>query len=297
MTLTKIHGYTYYYPAATNIGIFRFKNGMALLIDAGIDSTAGRGLAHALEGEGLKPKYLIVTHAHPDHFGAAKWLKEQFTGLLRYTSAGEALWMKYPHLESQALYGANPLRELENRFLKGPAVEIDDVLVTGETEIGEKRFQIIPLPGHTYDQIGVLTGDSVLFAGDSLFSEEIMAKYGFPFLLDVEHQLLTLERLAKLEAEYIILSHATQVYSSITSLCEENKARIEQYLALILDWCNQPLTREDVTEQILNASQMEVDVAQYHMTFATAGAFLSYLSNRKELAKSVIGGKCYFYRE
>ncbi|MHB1653721.1 MAG: MBL fold metallo-hydrolase [Desulfitobacteriaceae bacterium] len=295
--LQKINGHTYYYPGPTNIGVVRYKNGMALLVDVGIDSTAGRALAQVVEGEGLKPKYVILTHAHPDHFGAVKWLKEQFTGLLRYASEEEALYMKFNRLEGQALYGASPLRELEGRFLRGPVVEVDTFLQAGAVEIGDKRFEIIPLPGHTYAQIGILTGDGVLFAGDSLFSEQTMEKYGFPFLLDVEQQLMTLERLRGLEVSAVVLSHAPQIYSSITSLCNQNKGRIEEYLEKVLDWCNQPLTREDVTEQVLLTAKMEVDVPQYHMTLATVGAFLSYLANRKDLEKSVISGKCYYYRE
>lgn len=297
MALTKINGYTYYYPAPTNVGVFRYKNGLALLVDAGIDSTAGRALAQAVEGEGLKPKYVVFTHSHPDHYGAGKWLKGQYSGLLRYAAAGEAVWMANPDLESKAIYGARPLRELEGRLHKGPVVEIDFPLGAGEVEIGDKRFQIISLPGHTYHHTGVLTGDGVLFAGDSLFSEETMAKYRFPFLFDIEQQLATIDRLAALQVEYVVLSHGAQVYSNISSLCQQNKDRIDYYLNLILDLCNQPLTREDVTEQVLNDAQMEVDVVQYHVTLVTVGAFLSYLANRQQIAKSVIGGKCYFYRE
>ena len=297
MPLQKIQGHTYYYPNSTNIGVLRSKSGLSLLIDAGIDSSAGRGLAQALDAEGLKAKYVVLTHAHPDHFGAVKWLKEQFTGLIRYASEGEALWMMHPHLESQAMYGATPLKELENRFLKGPKIEIDEFLKPGVTEIGDKRLEIFPLPGHTYDQLGVLTGDSVLFAGDSLFSEEIMLKYGFPFLLDIERQLETIERIRKIEADYVVLSHADQVYSSIYDLCDQNKSRIEDFLEKILKLCDQPMTREDVTEQILLATGMEVDVSRYQMTFATVGAFISYLANGELIAKSIIGGKCYFYRE
>lgn len=297
MSLLKIQGHTYYYPSATNVGVVRYKNGMALLIDAGIDSTAGKGLAQALEAESLKPKYIVITHAHPDHFGAVKWLKEQYTGLIRYASEGEALWLTHPLLESRALFGAHPLKELEGRFLKGPQIEVDMFLDEGETEIGDKRFQLISLPGHTYNQIGIITSDSVLFAGDSLFSEEIMDKYSFPFILDVEQQLNTINRLNELKVEHVVLSHAPKVYTSISNLCAKNKERIENYLEEILEWCSQPLSREDVTEKILTLTEMDVDIARYHMTFATVGAFLAYLANCKNLEKTVISGKCYYYRE
>lgn len=297
MSLIKLQGHTYYYKGPTNVGVVRYKNGMALLVDAGIDSTAARMIAQSVEEDGLKPKYLVVTHAHPDHFGGAKWLKEQYTGLLRYAAEGEALGMKYPHLESQALFGAQPLRELEGRALKGPAVEVDETVKPGEMDFGDKKFEIIPLPGHTYDQIGILTGDGVLFAGDSLFSEKIMDKYPFPFLLDIEAQFNTIDRLDQTAAEQVVLSHAEAAYSSVHQLCRANKSRIEEYLTRIKEWCGQPLSREDVAEQVIQQGGTEPGIGEYYMTYATVGAFLSYLSNRGELGKSVIGGKLYFYQE
>ncbi|MDA8228677.1 MAG: MBL fold metallo-hydrolase [Desulfitobacterium hafniense] len=297
MRLHKIQGHSYYFQGPTNVGIVKYKNSMALLIDAGLDSTSSRLLAQAVEEEGLKPKYVVITHAHPDHYGAVKWLKEQYTGLLRYSHPGEAVWMANPRIESESFYGARPLRELENRFLKGPAIEMDFLIEKGKLELGEKNYEILALPGHTYNQIGVLTSDSVLFVGDSLFSEEIMEKYSFPFLLDIELQLQTIEKLAQVKADYVVLSHAQKVYTSITDLCAKNKARIDEYIEEILEWCYQPCTREDITEKVLTKNQTEADIPHYYRTHATVGAFLSYLSNRNQLEKAVISGKCYFYRE
>lgn len=297
MSLTKVQGHTYYFAGATNVGVVRYKSGYSLLIDPGIDSAAARGLVQALSSEGLKPKYIMLTHAHPDHFGAVKYLNEEFSGLRCYAASGEALWMENPEMESRALFGSRPLRELENRYLKGPQVLVDERIQAGSIEIGEKRFELIPLPGHTYDQLGVLTSDRVFYAGDSLFSEEILSKYDFPFLVDVERQLETISRLAETEADYFVLSHAQKVYTSVTDLAAKNKERIDYYLEEIREWCYQPQTREDITEKVLQSSGREVDVAQYHMTFATAGAFLAYLANRKLLEKSVIDGRLYYYRE
>ncbi len=297
MNLIKIQGHTYYYKAPTNVGIVRYKNGMALLTDAGIDGTAAKGLAQSIEEEGLKPKYLLITHAHPDHFGGAKWLKEQYTGLLCYASEGEALGMAHPRLESQALFGAKPLRELEGRTLKGPEISVDETIQMGEMDFGDKKIKIVPLPGHTYSQIGVLTGDEVLFAGDSLFSEETMVKYGFPFLMDIEAQLQTITFLEQIEASHVLLSHGEKVYASIDNLCQVNRSRIDEYAEKIKDWCSQPLSREDVTEQVIRSSGLDPNVSEYYMTYATVGAFLSYLANRKEIQKSVIDGKLYFYQD
>lgn len=297
MKLVKIQGHSSYYSGATNVGVVRYKNGFSLIIDAGIDAAAGKNLAQALEDEGLKPKYVLVTHAHPDHFGAVKWLKEQYTGLQRYSSAGEAVYLANPGLATRMLYGAAPVKELESRYLQGPATDIDIILTEGDIEIGDKKFSTVYLPGHTHDQIGIISADGVLFAGDSLFSTEIIEKYAFPYLVDIEAQLQTIAKLSALDVQYTLLSHAKEVITNLPQLCEQNKHQIEHYNAKILEWCNQPLTREDIAEMILTETGREADLGRYYMTYSTTGAFLAYLANKQALAKSVIGGKCYFYRD
>jgi len=297
VTLQKIQGHTYYFPAPTNVGVIRNKSGMVLMVDVGIDSTAGRAAVEAIEAEGLKPKYVIVTHYHPDHSGALKWLKDHYPGVESYASGPDALMMANPYLNAEILYGAAPLRQLESRYLKGPAVNVDRSVEAGPLEIGDKKYQIIELPGHADGQIGILTSDAVLFIGDALFSEETMAKYGFPYLIDIGKQLETIDTLAQMDAEYVVLAHASKVYPSIAELCKLNKERIEYFCEQILEWCNQPLTREDIAEKIIQMTGMEVDIRQYHLTLSTTGAFLSYLANRQDLSFEVIAGKCYFFRE
>ena len=68
MELVKLRGHTYYIPGATNVGVYRYKNGFCTLVDTGLDKTTGKKILEVLDDNNLKVKYIINTHGHPDHF-------------------------------------------------------------------------------------------------------------------------------------------------------------------------------------------------------------------------------------
>jgi glyoxylase-like metal-dependent hydrolase (beta-lactamase superfamily II) len=131
-------------------------------------------------------RYIFITHVHDDHVG---FLNE----LITETGATPVM-----HVE-----GAERLLAGHNRFTGGcsgvlakifvegmrlagrgrhefPAVKIDEtsgaVLWNGEQQFFRQQgvgLEIIPLPGHTGDSIGLLTDNGILFCGDACMN-------GFP---------------------------------------------------------------------------------------------------------------------
>ena len=79
--INKTEGRTYYISSATNVGVYRYRNGLCTLIDTGLDNTTGRKITQVLENNNLKVKYIVNTHAHPDHFGANNFIKENILAL------------------------------------------------------------------------------------------------------------------------------------------------------------------------------------------------------------------------
>ena len=207
MELKKIRGRTYYIPAATNVGVYRYRNGLCTLVDTGINNTAGRKIIELLEDNNLKIKYIINTHAHPDHFGANNFIKEKYPGVQILTSYKEKLFMENSFLEQTVLYGAAAMPGLSARILKAQDTAVDLVVDEGITELDNKKFEIVSLEGHSIGQIGVATEDSVLFCGDAFFSEDKMDKYPFPFVFDLEAHLKTLEFLLGSNFECYMISH------------------------------------------------------------------------------------------
>lgn len=295
MELKKIRGRTYYIPAATNVGVYRYRNGLCTLVDTGINNTAGRKIIELLEDNNLKIKYIINTHAHPDHFGANNFIKEKYPGVQILTSYKEKLFMENSFLEQTVLYGAAAMPGLSARILKAQDTAVDLVVDEGITELDNKKFEIVSLEGHSIGQIGVATEDSVLFCGDAFFSEDKMDKYPFPFVFDLEAHLKTLEFLLSSNYECYMISHCDGPLDNPKPLIQKNIDNINHNLEIILDYLSQPLTREDLTELIIKKYDIDMNLSQYFITISSVGAFLTYLLEKQSINMDIIDGKMYFY--
>ncbi len=295
MELKKIRGRTYYIPAATNVGVYRYRNGLCTLVDTGINNTAGRKIIELLEDNNLKIKYIINTHAHPDHFGANNFIKEKYPGVQILTSYKEKLFMENSFLEQTVLYGAAAMPGLSARILKAQDTAVDLVVDEGITELDNKKFEIVSLEGHSIGQIGVATEDSVLFCGDAFFSEDKMDKYPFPFVFDLEAHLKTLEFLLGSNYECYMISHCDGPLDNPKPLIQKNIDNINHNLEIILDYLSQPLTREDLTELLIKKYDIDMNLSQYFITISSVGAFLTYLLEKQSINMDIIDGKMYFY--
>lgn len=295
MELKKIRGRTYYIPAATNVGVYRYRNGLCTLVDTGINNTAGRKIIELLEDNNLKIKYIINTHAHPDHFGANNFIKEKYPGVQILTSYKEKLFMENSFLEQTVLYGAAAMPGLSARILKAQDTAVDLVVDEGITELDNKKFEIVSLEGHSIGQIGVATEDSVLFCGDAFFSEDKMDKYPFPFVFDLEAHLKTLEFLLGSNFECYMISHCDGPLDNPKPLIQKNIDNINHNLEIILDYLSQPLTREDLTELLIKKYDIDMNLSQYFITISSVGAFLTYLLEKQSINMDIIDGKMYFY--
>ncbi len=128
----------------------------AAIIDPGDD--AGK-ITAALQKDNLKLKYIILTHAHFDHAGAARELQDE-TGAQVMVHENDALLLKNTAAQA-ALFGmqtASPPKP--DYFLKGG----DGI------KIGDVEMEVIETPGHTPGGISLYVKDAkVVFTGDTLF--------------------------------------------------------------------------------------------------------------------------------
>lgn len=298
MELIKISGNTHYIPAATNIGVFAFKDKYTLLIDTGDSNQQGRKIASVLQANSLNVKYIANTHNHIDHAGGNAYFHEHYPGSYFLASADEKLVLENGFLFPLYLYGAHPPRELSRHFLKNRELVVDEVLSPGACRINEGRFEIVSLPGHARSQIGIGTRDRVCFLGDSLFSEDIIAKYSYPFLYDIEAQLSTYAVIEELDYDHFVLGHADQVHTraAISQLIRLNRDNLLYYLDLIRDLLGQPHTREELLEEICILAELQLDFKEYYYSLSTTGAIITFLHDKGELEYQLENGKMFFYR-
>jgi hydroxyacylglutathione hydrolase len=89
---------------------------------------------------GLQPTAILLTHHHPDHIGGTA-----------------ALLQRWPDL---------PVFAPEDDRIDLPCRRVGD---SDEVRVGEWRFQVLAVPGHTRSHVAFF-GHGVLFCGDTLFS-------------------------------------------------------------------------------------------------------------------------------
>lgn len=112
---------------------------------------------------GLRVNTIVVTHAHIDHIGGARKLKEA-TGALLYLNENDL--ELYGHLEQQAAWLGVPTPE--RATLDTPAREGDRLRVGGTELI------VLHTPGHTPGSISLwIPAEKKLIAGDTLFRDSI----------------------------------------------------------------------------------------------------------------------------
>lgn len=295
MQLNKIKGNTYYIDAPTNIGVYTFKNKTCLLIDTGIDNSQAVKIDEIIKDNGLHPRYIINTHTHTDHCGGNSYFKKNYPGCMLYAGTLEKLFLENPELHNTMLFSASPLKPL-GKISKYS--EVDFTLDYGTLRLDEKKLEIHALPGHTADHIGIITPENVCFSGDALFSEQIMDKYSLPNLFDIEASIATLNYIKELPADVFVISHRHSFINreEALELADANLANIEMYQEQMLELLEQPLSREDLLENIAVLNDLSLDFKEYHLAFATISAFIKYLYDRQLITYSLENGRLYYFK-
>jgi glyoxylase-like metal-dependent hydrolase (beta-lactamase superfamily II) len=271
-----------------NIGIIAYED-RCLIIDSGIDKDSGRDILKQVKKLGLTPTALLVTHAHADHFGGAHYLVQQ-TGLHVYATRVEAAVMSGPILEPLYLFsGAQPPRELQHKFLLAKACLTDSILKGNEQIVDYIPAQVISLPGHSTEQVGVAFGDT-LFVGDAFLTPDILDKHHIPFYTDVQ---AGLETLISLRTQIVPFKHIVAGHGEIYTSTEQAIPAIDytiHRLEMILEDVRtvladgEPRQTDDILSSVANAEGATISaLSQYVLCKTTIQSALSMLYARSEI--------------
>ena len=147
---------------------------------------------------GMQIKYILLTHGHFDHTGAASAVKAK-TGAEIYIHSQDKA-MLTDSVTSLAFFTP------ERPFVPCTA---DHLLSGGESlHIGDLTFTVLHTPGHTAGSVCFLCGDpdggkKLMFAGDTLFKDSVGRSDVYSS--DRSAQQDSLDKLAALTDDYIVL--------------------------------------------------------------------------------------------
>ncbi|MCK8825806.1 MBL fold metallo-hydrolase [Fuchsiella alkaliacetigena] len=275
MELEQLTEQVYILGNKVNIGVIVDVDGV-ILIDSGLDGATAKQALQLLRARSLEPKALINTHSHADHYGGTAYLQTE-TELEVYAPALESAVIEYPQLEPLYLFsGAAPISELENKFLLGAPAQVDRIIEEDKLSFTEVELQIIELPGHSFNQLGVVF-DNIIFCADSFFSKAVLAKHKIPFHVNITQAKETLQFLLASEYSYYVSGHG-KVRENPQDLIAENLALINQIEEQILTMLEVAKSTEEVLKELTSSYGIEIETAQqYYLLKTGVTAFLSHL--------------------
>ena len=225
-------GNTYYYSAFSNVGVYKLNKSEVLLIDSCDHKRMVKSLDGILEKNGLRVKTIIDTHCHVDHIAGNKFFYDKY-GCDILASKGEQGFISYPDREPRFYYsGINTDKTRNPFFITEPS---DAKVITDENT--PDGFEIIPLPGHSFEMIGVRTPDDVVFLADAILSKKTWDEYKLPFFYSVNESLQTLKDIQSIKAKLFVPAH-DEPLSDICELAEYNIESMKHKKELIYSICN-----------------------------------------------------------
>lgn len=136
------------------------------LVDCGVDGAEQivREYLQSIGRQLADIRGIFLTHAHPDHIGAAAKLRE-LTGCRIYASAGERPWIEDIDLQ----FAERPIPNFYT--LVNRSVSVDLVLKDGDTVKLEDGLTLraVGTPGHSCDGLSYLLPEACcIFTGDAI---------------------------------------------------------------------------------------------------------------------------------
>lgn len=271
-----------YVPGGTNIGVIRNDDSHITLIDSGLNDTTARKVLRCVRDElGSEVVAILNTHGHADHFGANAFVVKR-TGCQVWAPEIESTTIQHPILQPAMLFGgADPMEALRNRFLLAEPSPIDGVLVAGEQQFMGTDIELVALPGHSPNQMGVLV-DGVFFCADVVFPEAAIEKYRIPYLFGLTTHLDSLGKAGTVPANSVVPGHGPHA-QSLDDLVALNRASIDATLDCILEVLKEPKTSDDVCVGVFKAMDVPVlDAQGYFLLKPTINAYLAHLDRAGE---------------
>lgn len=272
---------SYYIESPAKIGIYKQNDTDIYLIDSGNDKEAGKKVVKIANQNNWRIKAIINTHSNADHIGGNHYIQEQ-TGCPIFAKGIEAAFTNHPILEPSFLYGGYPCKELRSKFLLAKSSKVNDI----SHDDFPKELEVIPLPGHFFDMIGLRTPDNTVFLADCISSKATLEKYQISFIYDVAQYLETLDKVEKMQGEIFVPAHA-EVTKDMKEMVKTNRNKVYEVAETLLAICEKQISIEAILQQIFNRYNLTMNIEQYVLVGSTIRSYLSWLRDNEKITFTI----------
>jgi len=124
-------------------------------------------------------------------------------------------------------------------------------------------FEIIELPGHGFEMIGVRTPDDVVFLADSVLSVSTWENYKLPFFHNVNKAIETLDKISGMKAAMFVPSHNPPV-DDVKELAQYNIEKLREKKQLVFENC-EGKGFDELFALIMEKEELKLKTPQYCM--------------------------------
>lgn len=288
--INKLSGKTSYYSAFSNVGIFETGDGEVVLVDTCDHQRMIKGLDRLLGAKNLRVKTVIDTHCHVDHIAGNKYFFDKY-GCKILAPKGESFFVEYPDLEARFYYAGIDTDKSRNPFFMVEPT-VPEVITAENTPEG---LEIISLPGHSFDMVGVRTSDDVVFLADAILSKKTWDEHKLPFFYNVNSAIETLEEIKTMKGKIFVPAHDAPT-ENIAELAEYNIIRMKERKELLYDIC-EGLSFDEIFSELMESLNLNIVTAKYPTYAVMVRNFLqSLVDDRAIYAKLEEGVRFVYHR-
>ena len=259
--MIKLFEKIYMFESKTNILLY-IKQNDCYLIDSGKSEELAKQVNDFIKEKHLTLKGIINTHCHSDHVSNNSIFNSNI-----YASDVESIFIENYDFQLDILYGGKHPKFIEDTYLYTESFKTNDLIHLDEIEY-------IKLPGHSYNMIGVLIENKVLYIGDALFSEKELK--GIPYLYDIEKFLKSIEKLKDYKDFKIISSHIG-IVDDLDNIININKNFVNEINNIIIECCKNEKSFDEIMSYICQKKNISLNNVNFLLIESTLKSFISYL--------------------
>lgn len=285
-----LNGRAHVAPGGVNIGVVFAGDDQAILIDTGLNDTSVRKVLRHLRDCGRTVSSIVTTHGHADHFGGNAFAVKR-TGARVYAPAWDETVLRYPLFQPLTLFaGADPPQSMRGSFMVADASPVDVIYEAGDLMVDGVMFQVIGLPGHSGNQMGLLV-DDVFYCADVVLPGRVLELYRMPYLYSARDHIQSLQVAAGVNLVAAVPGHGP-IVDDVRPLVQQNLEIVHDVADRIVKIAAAPAMPEDILAEVLDQlGANPQDPAAYYLLHPTVFAFLTYLEADGRLVHRIERGR------